>query len=251
MILLFGGTTEGRKAAGLLEAEGRCYIYSTKRTVPAFSQATGTMRHGVLDDDALLDLIRSEGITTIIDAAHPFAEGLHWTIGRVAGRSGVPVIRIERFFSDPDGFDLNPNVCAVDDIDGALRVIRELCPRRLLALTGVQSISRLRPWWQNHSMKIRIHPSGYSVMGAEAEGFPLGDLIIMQPSGNQAEEETLIRAYGIDCVLTKESGNEGFLPVKISAAAACSVPVIVIRRPRLPAFAITLQSPQELPGYLV
>ncbi len=250
MILLFGGTTEGRTTAARLEKLGRGFIYSTKLPVKDLALTQGSMRYGVLDDALMRALIDSHAIRTIIDAAHPFAVGLHRTISRVSRRSGVRVIRIERPSGLTADLEQNRHCSIVRDIDEALQVIGKQRPERLLALTGVQSIPLLRPWWELHNMKIRILPTFQSVLQAGASGFPPGDLIMMKPSGDQNDEERIIRAYGIDCILTKESGQEGFLPVKIRAAEACRVPLVIIRRPRLPDFAMTLERPDDVDKFL-
>jgi len=48
MILVFGGTTEGRKAAEVLEEAGNAYYYSTKT-----GEQDITLHHGLRIDGAL------------------------------------------------------------------------------------------------------------------------------------------------------------------------------------------------------
>ncbi len=69
-ILLFGGTTEGRKAAGALEREKLRYIYSTKTR------------------------------TDFRATAHPFAGNLHQAVARVLDGMKIPVIRYERKYPE-------------------------------------------------------------------------------------------------------------------------------------------------------
>ena len=109
MILVFGGTTEGRRAVEVLEEAGNVFFYSTK---------TG-----------------EHDIRLIVDAAHPFASQLHQTIVRISETLLIPVIRYERIYPPRD-----PDITWIDDYDEIPLDIHSL-----LATTGVQSIAKLKP----------------------------------------------------------------------------------------------------------
>ncbi|HHE32074.1 MAG TPA: precorrin-6x reductase, partial [Chlorobaculum parvum] len=96
MILLFGGTTEGRRGAALCDRIGLPFIYSTKTCVEPFATTCGEFRHGALDEAALSELISSRGVRLVIDAAHPFAAQLHRSVFEVCERLAVRLIRFDR-----------------------------------------------------------------------------------------------------------------------------------------------------------
>ena len=84
MILVFGGTTEGRKAVEVLEEAGTTYFYSTKTGEQDITLHHGQRIDGALDEEAMLAFCREQGIRLIVDAAHPFASQLHQTIAQVS-----------------------------------------------------------------------------------------------------------------------------------------------------------------------
>jgi precorrin-6x reductase len=223
MILVFGGTTEGRKTMALLEQAGLRYCYSTKTEVEMPAQTCGSYRHGAMSHGDLREFCESNSVRVIVHAGHPFAVELHETI---AG-AGLPVLRFER------AYPVRMAHALVHYFDDYVEVIAYLLAhpvRRLLALTGVQTIDRLKGYWTQHPVVFRILPRKSSLEMARRTGFP-EELLIREMPGNEAE---LIQQYGITGILTKESGESGLLSVKISEALAAGIPIFIIRRPVMP-----------------
>ena len=243
MILLFGGTTEGRRAAALCDRLGLPFIYSTKTCVEPFATTCGEFRDGALDEAALSKLVAARGVRLVIDAAHPFAARLHQSVFEVCQRHAVHLIRFDRALVDfPDFEGLHP----VSDFTEAIALLERLAPAKLLALTGVQSAAPLRPWWKRHEMLLRILPLAASMKLARLEGIPETKLLPMSPDGSDEALEALVRKHGIDCLLAKESGESGFFSSKLRVAERCAIPLIVIRRPPAPAFDTVVFSIDEL-----
>ena len=71
MILVFGGTTEGRKAVEVLEEGGSPYFYSTKTGEQDITLQHGVRIDGALDEAAMMHFCTEHGIRMIVDAAHP------------------------------------------------------------------------------------------------------------------------------------------------------------------------------------
>ncbi len=93
MILVFGGTTEGRKAVEVLEEAGNAYYYSTKTGEQDITLHHGIRLDGALDASAMSVFCQKHNIRLIVDAAHPFASQLHQTIAQVAEQLNIPVIQ--------------------------------------------------------------------------------------------------------------------------------------------------------------
>lgn len=246
MIMVFGGTTEGKKIARFLDRCGMKYIYSTRAETEPFFMKCGEYRFGTLDESQMVSLFRARSVAAVINAAHPFASLLHETIARVCKELILPVIRTERNYDLPKKVVQSGNVRYANSFPEAIELLKSMSPKRVLSMTGVQTIERLQPYWSDYEMKVRILPSGRSVLLASEQGFPLGDLILLKPSGLLEEERRIIKAYGIDCLLVKESGTSGFLPVKIKAAIACGIPVVIVKRPKLPESFVTVTKEAEL-----
>lgn len=250
MIIVFGGTTEGKKVAGFLDRKSIPYLYSTKMESTRFIMDFGEYRFGALDADAMTALFEKKGIRMVIDATHPFAAELHENIARACDRSGIGVIRFERDYSMPAHLSEQAVIHNAGSFDAAVSLLIKLNPQRVLAATGIQSLEPLRPYWERREMKLRVLFSGRSALTAQKKGFPAGHLIMMNPPRTVEEERHCLMAYGIDCLLTKESGASGFLPEKIAAASSLGIPIVLVRRPSLPAALQVVRSFRELGGLL-
>lgn len=89
MILLFGGTTEGRSAVDTLEAAGSPFFYSTKTGEQRVQLTHGLSVEGAMDEESMLRFCRQRNIRLMVDAAHPFASQLHLTVVRTAKTLGI------------------------------------------------------------------------------------------------------------------------------------------------------------------
>ena len=214
MILVFGGTTEGRKAAEVLEESGAEYFYSTKTGEQELTLHHGHRIDGALDAEAMHRFCEEHQIRLIVDAAHPFASRLHKTIMTVAAGAQIPVVRYDRIYPPRD-----PDITWIDDYSQIPTDIHTL-----LATTGVQSISKLKPL-EAKGMKIwyRILPRESSISLAKAQG-ATDDQICFYEDGNTIDVDA-------DAILLKESGLSGGFLEKVAAARAKGMRVIALKRP--------------------
>lgn len=226
MILILGGTTEGRTAVRTADEGCRPYYYSTKGEGQEVACRNGIRLTGALDAAAMQAFCREKDIRLLIDAAHPFAEMLHRTLAETAARLHLPVVRLERNYPPRD-----ESICWCDSFDDALLQLEKHGVRRLLALTGVQTIGRLRPYWQQHACWFRVLDRPESFRLAAAQGFPPEQVVGYTPG-----EATLplLRRLAPDAILTKESGETGYFAEKVEAAATAGIPVFAVKRPPLP-----------------
>ncbi|AXT52497.1 precorrin-6A reductase [Aquimarina sp. BL5] len=231
MILVFGGTTEGKKTATLLESMALSFVYSTKTNISFKTTKIASYRHGALDEQQLEKYIIKNDIEMIVNASHPFAELLHDTIAKVAERLQIPVIRFGRQLLPKTE---NSLVSYVNSYNEGVAILKE--NQRVLALTGVQSIKRLAPWWQKNTTYFRILNRPESLAIAAESDFPKEQLILGLPSSNLKKEIEVIKTHQIDVILTKETGNSGFLSTKIEAALKADVQIIIIKQPKIPMY---------------
>lgn len=233
MILILGGTTEGRLAVRVADGAGSPYWYSTRGDLQQIECKNGTHITGALDEAAMSAFCRDHGIRLLIDAAHPFATELHRTVAVVAESLDLPVVRVERVYSDggavPGSDRTSLHWC--DDYADAIRKMEADGITRLLALTGVQTIGKLRPYWSAHDCWFRILRRNESLEKAVGQGFPVERLVYYE----EVDDASLIARLQPQAVLTKESGESGGFNEKVAAAQAAGIPVYVVRRPALPA----------------
>ena len=215
MILVFGGTTEGRKAAEVLEESGSTFFYSTKTGEQDLTLHHGQRIDGALDGEVMLAFCKEQHIRMIIDAAHPFASRLHETIAQVSADLQIPVVRYERIYPPRD-----PDFTWIDDYSEIKAA--DLHKLTLLATTGVQSISKLR-WLETQGVKViyRILNRASSIVLAHQQGASDDQLCFY-------ENDAMPNA---DAILMKESGISGGFVEKVNEARAKGMRIIVIKRP--------------------
>ena len=226
MILILGGTTEGRLAVRVADAAGTPYWYSTRGDLQQIECKHGEHITGALDATAMQVFCEENEIRLLVDAAHPFATELHRTVAAVAASLNIPVVRVERVYPGPDPESLH----WCDDYDDAISRLEADGITRLLALTGVQTIAKLRPYWERHDCWFRILRREESQEKAAQQGFPAERLVYY----DEEDEAALIARLQPQAILTKESGESGGFPQKVAAAQAAGIPVYVVRRPPLP-----------------
>ena len=222
MILIFGGTTEGRRAAQILEEAGKPFWYSTRSNGQDLEMVHGIRVTGGMNPDEMADFCRKNAIRLIVDAAHPFATELHHNISETAQNLNLQVIRYERQY-EPHTED----ICWCRDYETAILQLKEHGIHRLLSLTGVQTINRLSGYWKENECWFRILDRDTSREMAIREGFPEDHLVYYE----HEDTASLIARLKPQAILTKESGKSGGFPEKIEAARKSGTPVFVVERP--------------------
>ena len=219
MILVFGGTTEGRKAAEVLEEAGSPYFYSTKTGEQDISLHHGVCIDGAMNKERMQKFCVEHDIRLIVDAAHPFASMLHQTIREVAMSLQVPVVRYERIYPPRDA-----DITWIDDYTQVPTDIHSL-----LATTGVQSISKLK-WLESRGVKViyRILNRESSIQSAHEQGADDNQLCFYE-DGNTIDVDA-------DAILLKESGLSGGFTEKVEAAKKKGMRIIALKRPALSTF---------------
>ena len=216
MILVFGGTTEGRKAVEVLEEGGTPYFYSTKTGEQDITLHHGHRIDGALDEEAMRSFCQEHDIRLMVDAAHPFASQLHQTIARVSESQHIPVIRYERIYPERD-----PHLEWIDDY-------AQIPPNihTLLATTGVQSIAKLKPLEvQGVSIYYRILPRESSMALAQKLGAKKEQLCFFEDGATINVEA--------EAILLKESGLSGGFMEKVEAGKAKGMRILVLKRPAI------------------
>lgn len=232
MILVFGGTTEGKQVIQLLNSLQLSFVYTTKTEIKAEVGTYGTYIHGVLTVQKLQELIIDYNIKSIVHASHPFAEVLHATIAEVSDLMNIPVYRIDRQYPERIVSNQVQYVANYKALKTQLQT--QFKQQKGLFLTGVQTIEKLSYFWKQQTSYFRILDREISIHMALKNHFPKSQLILGMPTKEVAKEVALIKKLGIDFVVTKESGESGALSVKIAAAQQCNVPILILQKPKLP-----------------
>ena len=229
MILVFGGTTEGRKTVEVLEEAGKSYFYSTKTGEQDITLHHGQRIDGAMDAEAMQAFCREHNIRLMVDAAHPFASQLHQTIARVSELLDIPAIRYERIYPPRD-----PDITWIDDYSQVPRDIHSL-----LATTGVQSIAKLKPLEEEG---IRVY---YRILNRDSS-----IALALKQGASQEQlcyyDVPQVIPIKADAILLKESGTSGGFTEKVEAAKACGMRIIALKRPEISAIFTIVNGPYGL-----
>jgi cobalt-precorrin-5B (C1)-methyltransferase len=241
MILLFGGTTEGLAAARLLNLLDFEYLYSTK--TPTRQVVDGEHITGALDTPAMVELCRQRAINLIIDASHPFAENLHQNISDAANQLNINIIRFNREEVDLSSFGVIryfPSFEAMKD------ELQSSYYQRILALTGVQTIRHFLSLMSAKTIHFRILDTAISSQIAMKTGI---DMEMVHPAPAHITEESLqilVNQTTPEVLLTKDSGESGYLSLKAQVAHNHQLPLWVVQRPALPTYTEVITSVKAL-----
>lgn len=229
MILIFGGTTEGRLAVEVCEEAGKTFYYSTKSERQKIELHNGVRLSGAMTAVEIQDFCNANDVRLIIDAAHPFAEGLH---GEIA-KTSLPVVRILRRHGES-----YPNVTYCDDFNDAVEALETADITKLLALSGANTIAKLKPYWTEHTTVFRILDRDESRKIAVEQGLCVETDVIYYDSSlrlpSLEDEKEVLRSVDCDAIITKDSGESGGESIKVEAALQLGMKVFVVREPKLP-----------------
>ena len=225
MILVFGGTTEGRMAAKVLDESGAIYYYSTRSDVQDIHLAHGVRLTGTMELAQMKVFCLEHDIALIIDATHPFAQNLHYNVVNLAQQLGVPLIRVNRIFPPHDA-----DLVWCRDYDDAISQLNKHNVERLIAFTGVNTIGKLKDYWQHNECWFRILDRDESREATATAGFPQDHLVYYESHGT----EQLLKQLQPQAIITKESGTSGGFVEKVDAARRNGVLTFVVECPPYP-----------------
>lgn len=238
-ILVLGGTTEASALARVLAERGlRATMSYAGRTQHPRWQPVAVRVGGFGGVEGLVDWMKREGVTHLIDATHPFAATMSGHAVAAAERAGVGHIRLTRPAWQPREGDRWTHVA---DLAGAVEALDGPARRIMLAL-GRMHVAAFAAQPQHH----------YLLRFVDAPDTPpaLPDHHLLVDRGPFTVEGdiALMRAHRIDLVVAKNAGGSG-ARAKLDAARALGLPVMLIDRPALPD-ALTMHEITEVLGWI-
>lgn len=229
-VVLFAGTTEGRRIAEALRGTEISLLVSVATEYgETLIHAADNIRvlHGRKDEAEIGSLLRTNGADLVIDATHPYAKEITKTLRAVCGRIGVPCLRVLRKETDTDTAgcvfvgDAGEAAAYLDGTEG--NVLLTTGSKELPAFAAVRNAK--------DRLYARILPIPEAVRAAEELGYAGAHLLCMQGPFGEEMNEAMLRHVNARFLVTKDTGEAGGFPEKIRAAVKCGAVPVVIRRP--------------------
>ena len=241
-VLLLGGTFDAHVLSTRLHAAGVPAVYSyagatqTRRT-PALPTRVG----GFGGVAGLVQYLRENRISHVIDATHPFAAQMSSHAIEACAALGVPLLAMERPAWQAQAGD---RWTTVADMPAAASALPQDGSTVFLAI-GRKQLAAFAPCAGGHHFVLRV-------VDAPEEPFPLPaancELVIARGPFQLADELTLLRQHRVSRIVSKNAGGPDTY-AKIEAARQLGLPVVMVERPRLPARTLC-ETPDEAMQWL-
>lgn len=229
-ILLLGGTGEGRRLAGVLSRH-HDVVSSLAGRISAPTLPEGEVRIGGFGGaGGLASWLREQRISALVDATHPYAQGITANAVVAARAAQVPLLVVHRAPWHPVVGD---TWRWADTMDDACMLADTYCTPVFLTI-GRQE---LRAFEGLPEVVARvIEPPGCSLPSS-------WHVITQRGPFSVSDERALMERHRIGVVVTKNSGGDQTC-AKLVAARQLGIPVVMVCRPALPSGTAAVSSPR-------
>ncbi|MEU2288143.1 cobalt-precorrin-6A reductase [Streptomyces sp. NPDC013178] len=239
-VLILGGTTEARRLAELLhDTPGLRLTSSLAGRVAGPRLPPGEMRVGGFGGaEGMAAWLGEQRVDALIDATHPFAGTISFHAARAAATARVPLLALRRPGWTPVEGDRWHDAGSLEEAAGLLPALG----RRVFLTTGrmgLAAFADLADLW----FLLR------SVDAPEPPRPPRTEVLLDRGPFTLDGERELLRRHRIDVVVTKDSGGAATAP-KLTAAREAGLPVVVVRRPPVPASVPVVPDPEGAARWL-
>lgn len=229
-ILIFAGTTEGRK---LSECLSKADILHTVCVATEYGEivltenACAHVHRGRMDVEEMSAFISDGQFSAVVDATHPYAQVVTENIRNAMKGMDIPYIRLKRETDDSYDYDKIRSFECNEDCAEALLQING----NILLTTGSKELS---VYCGYESLKdrlyVRVLPGLESLSICNENGIMGKHILALQGPFMVDMNEAMLRQYDISCLVTKKSGRAGGYIEKLEAAKRLDIPVYVVER---------------------
>lgn len=232
-ILIFAGTTEGRK---LSESLASAEIAHTLCVATEYGELVlkdnpfMTVHRGRMKEEQMREFIRRGKYAAVVDATHPYADIVTRNIKAAMAGMNIPYLRLKR---ELNALQKEENVVYFETNEACAKALEKI-QGNILLTTGSKE---LKEYCASENVKgrlfVRILPGIESLSICMEQGIKGKQIIAVQGPFTTEFNAAMIRQYDISCLVTKQSGTLGGYYEKLEAARETRIPMFVVR-PQIP-----------------
>lgn len=228
-VLVFGGTTEGRRLSERLSA---CGVNHTVCVATGYGEDVLAknvfleVRVGRLNAAEMRTLMQEGGYSAVVDATHPYADEVTDNVRKAVCDLDIQYFRLVR--DVVDGKEYGVSERCFDTNEECARAL-EGVQGNILLTTGSKELGiYCKSEDVRNRLFVRVIPSVESIGLCASHGIMGSHVIAMQGPFSEEMNEAIMRQYDIACLVTKKSGSTGGYGEKLKAASAVGVKVFVV-----------------------
>lgn len=231
-ILIFAGTTEGRK---LSECLSGCKIAHTLCVATEYGEIIlqedplRKIHRGRMTAQEMKTFIQNGNYVAVVDATHPYAELVTENIKTAMQGMKIPYLRLKR---EEDKRKEQEKLQYFNTSEECAKALEKI-DGNIFLTTGSKELPK---YCTSDSIKnrlyVRVLPSQESLSICMEQGIQGKHIIAMQGPFSIEMNKAIIKQYDIACLVTKESGRIGGYQEKLKAAKQADIPVYVIGHKR-------------------
>lgn len=220
-LLVLAGTSDARRVLERLEGPDVIASLAGETRSPAKLPAT-TRIGGFGGVEGFRNYLITHNIRGVLDATHPFASVMTHTAAKVCGDLKLPHVILQRA-------DWKPQTGDAWHFVDEVRETADLIPKGATVFLGTGR--KTLPEFSCLSDRTLIN----RIIDTPEKPFPFenGEFLVGTPPFTIAEEVAMFREKRIDWLVVKNAGGDKSRS-KLDAARELGLPVILIKRPKLP-----------------
>ena len=228
-ICVFAGTTEGRELVEFLAGQPvqvtACVATEYGETLLPEAENV-TVRAGRIPAEDITRMLRETPFAVVIDATHPYAASITESLCRACRETGTEYLRLLRQSSQQ-----TEDVVCVENTAAAAAFL-ERTEGNILLTTGskeLSSYSTITGFAQR--VYARVLPMDASLAACREAGLKAAHIIAMQGPFSEEMDLATLRFADAAWMVTKDGGDAGGFPAKVSAARKAGAGLVVVGRP--------------------
>lgn len=231
-VIVIAGTSESREVIKEQLKQGKKILacVATELGQEMLLEYKIDIHVGRLDEEGFLSLFAKNPCRQIIDASHPFAKIVTETVKKAAKGMKIPYERYERSEINYD----YEKIYRVADVGEAIELLNKI-KGNIFLTTGVNTAANYARGVDNakERLYIRVLDNTASYEGCAAAGYPKDHVYGEMPPFSVKDNLRIIKETNAKVMVSKDSGKNGGVDIKVQACKEAGIPMILIRRPQM------------------